>query len=319
MTAGTKLYFLSIYHATPSVPLSEQSLESITHRGSISCLETQHLDKEPLILRDGLHMPDGIALSKRRGLMFWTQMGTPGKNDGSIYCADLEGKDPRSLLPQGTVNTPKQIVLDDEDGQLYFCDREGMRIHRCKTDGSEHEILLQTGDWENEQHMQDQSRWCVGIAVSKELGRMYWTQKGAPKSKKGRIFSANLEIPAGETASTRSDVEIVAENLPEPIDLEIDESSEVLYWTDRGEFPFGNTLNRKHLVAATPQEEKVLGREILAEGFGEAIGLALDEKDGGVWVADLCGRIWRCDAHRPVPKKKIFESETSVFTGLALL
>ncbi|KAM3420676.1 hypothetical protein BST61_g3931 [Cercospora zeina] len=39
------------------------------------------------------------------------------------------------------------------------------------------------------------------------------------------------------TAENRPDVELVAENLPEPIDLELDENMGVLYWTDRETVP----------------------------------------------------------------------------------
>jgi hypothetical protein len=85
--------------------------------------------------------------------------------------------------------------------------------------------------------------------------------------------------------------------LPEPIDLEMDDEAGVLYWTDRGELPLGNTLNRKHLVGEAPVAEKALGRQILAQGFGEAIGLRLDKLNGVVWVADmvryLVYHIWR--------------------------
>ncbi|KXT03668.1 hypothetical protein AC578_5155 [Pseudocercospora eumusae] len=318
----TKLYVLSIYQATPEVPLDTQSLDDITHRGRILSLDAGW-SAEPTTLLNGLHMPDGIAISKKYGRIFWTQMGNPGSNDGSIMSANLDGSDVRSLLPKGAVNTPKQIVIDEEAGKLYFCDREGLRVHRCGLDGSNQEILVQTGDSVlNQEHQMDQTRWCVGIALSKKLNRVFWTQKGAPKSKQGRILCASLDMPEGETPQTRQDIELVAGGLPEPIDLELDESgpAPVLYWTDRGEFPFGNTLNKKTLVGSeVPDAEKKLGRQILAEGFAEAIGLALDHSNDCIWVADLGGRVWKCDMHKPAKKVKVYESETSVFTGLAIV
>ena len=76
-------------------------------------------------------------------------------------------------------------------------------------------------------------------------------------------------------------------NLPEPIDLEIDDEDGVLYWTDRGELPLGNTLNKKHLTGEAPAAEKTYGRQILAQGFGEAIGVRLDKKNDVLWVADI--------------------------------
>lgn len=315
----TKLFFLSIYQANPKVPLAEQSIDQITHRGRLFSLDVGR-DEEPKVLLDGLHMPDGIATSQRLGKIFWTQMGTPNVNDGSVLSSNLDGSDPRPILPPGVAHTPKQIVLDEDSDKLYFCDREGLRIHRCHLDGSKHEVLVQTGDWRNEEHRKDQTSWCVGIAISKRLGRMFWTQKGAPKNGQGKIFSAGLDIPEGESPSSRSDIQTVVDGLPEPIDLEIDDESEMLWWTDRGEFPFGNTLNRKTIAGPASAAEKRLGREIIAEGFGEAIGLALDDANDCVWVADLCGRIWRCSKDGGAIKQKIWESDTSApLTGLAIV
>jgi hypothetical protein len=57
------------------------------------------------------------------------------------------------------------------------------------------------------------------------------------------IFRANVEIPAGQTAATRSDIEIFYDGLPEPIDLELDHKNRVLYWTDRGDLQHrGNSM-----------------------------------------------------------------------------
>lgn len=84
------------------------------------------------------------------------------------------------------------------------------------------------------------------------------------------ILSAGLGSPTDPTE--RTDVEVVASNLPEPIDLEMDDEAGVLYWTDRGELPLGNTLNKKTIVGPAPEAEKQLGRQILAQGLCEAIG-----------------------------------------------
>ncbi|KAI5360158.1 putative six-bladed beta-propeller, TolB [Septoria linicola] len=297
----TKLYILSIYRATPDVPLDTQSIDDITHRGRVLTLETGK-DAEPITLLDNLHMPDGITISQKLV-----------ESSGRRWATRLQ-------TTELSLHTPKQIIIDEEAGKLYFCDREGLRVHRCDPDGGGQEILVQTGDWVlNKDHQNEQTRWCVGIAISKKLGKIFWTQKGAPKSKQGRIFSANIDIPAGFTGQNRPDIELVAGDLPEPIDLEFDEDAGALYWTDRGEFPFGNTLNKKTLLGDVPASEQQLGRQILAEGFAEAIGLALDKENECAWVADLAGRVWKCDVRKPAAKQKVFESETSVFTGLAVM
>ena len=65
-------------------------------------------------------------------------------------------------------------------------------------------------------------KWCVGIALDIEGGMVYWTQKGPDNAGEGRIFRAHLEIPQGQTPASRQDIELVYDNLPEPIDLDLD-------------------------------------------------------------------------------------------------
>lgn len=111
---------------------------------------------------------------------------------------------------------------------------------------------------------------------------------------------------------------IYRDKLPEAIDLEYDDDAGVLYWTDRGELPFGNTLNRKQLVGAAPQAEKALGRQIIAQGFGEAIGLRLDKAKDCLYVADLGGRLFSC-CTKTFVKDKLFEGKEVSFSGVAFI
>lgn len=128
--------------------------------------------------------------------MFWTRMGNPHQNDGAIYSANQDGSDLKAVVPEGMVHTPKQCTIDQKAQKLYFCDREGLRVMRVNLDGSDLETLIQTGDWRQE-GSEDQTKWCVGIAVSRKLGKFYWTQKGWSKAMKGRIFSASIDMPKG--------------------------------------------------------------------------------------------------------------------------
>src|SRR5690242_20422948 len=82
------------------------------------------------------HLPDGIVVDVEAGHIYWTNMGVPNLDDGSIERADLDGGNRRVIIPQGVTHTPKQIHLDKEDGRLYWCDREGMRVMRANLDGS---------------------------------------------------------------------------------------------------------------------------------------------------------------------------------------
>jgi len=130
------------------------------------------------------------------------------------------------IVPQGITHTPKQLHLDKKNGKLYWGDREGMRVMRANRDGSQVETLVETGHGDKD--AQDQRRWCVGITVDPKLGKIYWTQKGPDNGEQGRILRAGIDLPKGESPANRSDIEVLFDCLPEPIDLEIDLLNRVL-------------------------------------------------------------------------------------------
>jgi len=233
--------------------------------------------------------PDGVAVDVAAGHVYWTNMGVPTVNDGSIERADLDGKNRRFIVAPGGTFTPKQLHLDKANGKLYWSDREGMRVMRANVDGSRIETLVQTG--EGDYDRLDQARWCVGIAVDPERGQFYWTQKGGDNAGVGRILRAGIEIPKGDTAASRGDVEVLFDGLPEPIDLELDLRRRLLYWTDRGNPPRGNTVNRASIDAKPGQSAP----EILVSDLMEGIGLALDVAGNRMFVTDLAGSLYVAD------------------------
>lgn len=264
----------------------------------------------------GQSLPDGIAVEPTSGRMFWTCMGVPGKSDGSVYSANVDGTDIKTVIAPGPLNTPKQLVIDSVAKMLYFSDREGCRVWRCAFDGSNLEILIDNfrQDLTPEEAL---TEWCVGIAVDPSRGKFYWTQKGVSKSGKGRIFCANIATPTGQSAVARDDVQCIVSGLPEPIDLEIHEASRTLYWTDRGELPFGNSLNRVKLnEEGVPMSSQK--HEIIARNLNEAIGLTVDNINSHIYLTDLGGSIYRCDLDGS-NKVKLHSDDDRAFTGIALL
>lgn len=253
--------------------------------GRVLSLSPDGTDKR--IIATDCRLPDGVAVDTDAGHIYWTNMGVPHLNDGSIERADLDGGNRRTIVPEGATFTPKQLHLDKESGKLYWCDREGMRVMRANLDGSKLETLVQTG--EGDADRRDQTKWCVGITVDAERGHIYWTQKGPDDAGLGRIFRANLEIPTGERPSSRTDIEVLFDGLPEPIDLELDREKRVLYWTDRGDPPLGNTVNRARVGGKAGQ----LGKpEIVLTHLMEGIGLALDPRGDRMFVTDLAGSVY---------------------------
>jgi sugar lactone lactonase YvrE len=231
-------------------------------------------------------LPDGIVVEADAGHIYWTNMGTVGLDDGSIERADLDGKNRVVIVPQGVTHTPKQIHLDKAGGKLYWCDREGMRVMRANLDGSQVETLVATGHGDKDRL--DQTRWCVGITIDPKLGKLYWTQKGPDNAGLGRLLRASIDIPPGEDSTNRSDIEVLFDRLPEPIDLELDLASRVLYWTDRGDPPRGNTVNRVLVDGEA-------AAEIVVTHLMEGIGIALDVPGNRMFITDLAGSVYCVD------------------------
>ncbi|MBB4169002.1 3-hydroxyacyl-CoA dehydrogenase [Rhizobium sp. BK538] len=250
--------------------------------GRIHTLNTDGSDNKVLVT--GARNPDGIAVDVQAGHIYWTNMGVPKSNDGSIERADLDGGNRKVIVPSGVTFTPKQLHLDKPGGKLYWSDREGMRVMRSNLDGSNVETLVETGRGDVDRR--DQSRWCVGITVDPVQRKFYWTQKGGDNAGVGRIFRAGIDMLPGETPTERSDIELLFDDLPEPIDLELDLDNRVLYWTDRGDPPSGNTVNCAPIDETNPQPK------ILVTHLMEGIGLALDLRGKRMFFTDLGGSLY---------------------------
>ena len=280
--------------STASKPGIENSSAKVAGRlffldlgaGRVVCANPDGSDLKTIV-SEGRKLPDGIVVDATAGHIYWTNMGNPSANDGSIDRADLDGANVTTIVPPGGTWTPKQLQLDAKNRKLYWSDREGMRVMRSNLDGTQIETLVETGHGDADRR--DARNWCVGIALDVDGGKMYWTQKGGDNAGQGRIFRANLEIPKGQSAANRKDIEVLYDDLPEPIDLDLDLSNRMMYWTDRGDPPRGNTVNRAPMDAAPGQRKDP---EIVFNHLMEAIGLALDLKNERMFLTDLAGSVY---------------------------
>jgi len=263
------------------------------------------------IVSEGRKLPDGIVVDVAAGHIYWTNMGNPSANDGSIERADVDGKNLTNIVPAGGTFTPKQLQFDKKNRKLYWSDREGMRVMRSNLDGSKIETLVDTSQGDARPG-KDARKWCVGIALDVEGGNLYWTQKGHEKAGEGRIFRANLEIPKGQTSGNRKDIEVLFDGLPEPIDLDLDFANGMMYWTDRGDPPRGNTVNRAPMDAA-PGNRK--DPEIIFNHLMEGIGLSLDLKGSRMFLTDLGGSVYSANLDGS-NKKTLFVAQGNL-SGIA--
>lgn len=259
---------------------------SLGLKSRVLSLNTDGSDEQ--ILVDGLDSkPDGVSVDRARRHIYYSFMGALRdgdafwENEGCIERCNYDGGGRQVILPVGSFVTGKQLVFDDATQRLYWCDREGMAVLSCRPDGSDLRTEVRTGSGEDRR---DERNHCVGVAVDAKGGWLYWTLKGKPNGGEGRILRVPLQLPAGVDPAHRTDVETLLDGLPEPIDLEWDETTGSLYWTDRGDPPKGNTLNRAKLRGG-----QLVDHEILLSNLNEAIGLALDVPGRRAFVSELVG------------------------------
>jgi hypothetical protein len=92
---------------------------------------------------------------------------------------------------------------------------------------------------------------------------------------------------------------VLYDNLPEPIDLELDLDKRMLYWTDRGDPPRGNTVNRAPLDG---EPRRRPAPEVVFKHLMEGIGIALDARGNHMYMTDLGGSVYSASLDGSQPR-----------------
>ncbi len=119
------------------------------------------------------------------------------------------------------------------------------------------------------------------MALDLQSGHVYFSDKAGKN-----ILRAGLEMPRGQTAAERTDVEelVVLPGLAMPVDLTIDEENRTLYWGDR----LAGTITRAGLdvpAGETPATRTDLETEL--GRLDEPIGLSLDVPNDRLYSGEL--------------------------------
>lgn len=280
--------------------------------------------------------PDGIGIDQAAGRIYWTNMATfhgnpdeprgrgPGWwqahfGPGSLERANLDGSNVTTVVPSGGTYRPKQMTIDLRDRKLYWSDREGMRVMRSNLDGSEVETLVETGQ-QIEGERGDPRNYCVGIALDLTRNEMYWTQRG-DRSNDGSIRRASMNLPKGADPRHRTDIQVLFDRLPEPVDLALDLKTRTMYWTsDGGDGPGADTVSRAPMDPPTGLKGGYdpahrTDQQILVSGLHGGIGISLDLAHGRMYFTDLGGHVY--SANLDGSDEKTLLSEMGGLTGIA--
>jgi hypothetical protein len=141
--------------------------------------------------------------------------------------------------------------------------------------------------------------------------KVYWTQKGSGGN--GRIFRANLEIPKGETALHRSDIELLFDALPEPIDTDPD-LTRPRHVPDRSWRPSARQHREPRRHGSPRQAGKPQTRDSDWRAEGRDPGISLDPKGGRMYYADLAGNVF--SARLDGSDSKVLLSRQGSLTGI---
>ncbi len=257
-------------------------------------------------------IPDGLVVDSAAGHMYWTNMGNLKANDGSILRSDLDGENMTTIVLLAARSRPKQLQLEKKNGKLYWCDREGMRVMRANLDGSNIETLVDTSEGDPRPGL-DARKWCVGIAVDTG-GRQNLLD---PERRRQRRARAHL--PREYRDSRKARLPRIAKTSNSSMTICRSRSiwtsilpSRAMYWTDRGDPPRGNTVNRAPMDPA-PGSRK--DPEILFSHLMEGIGLALDLKGGRMFITDFAGTVYSANLDGSNKKTLLFAEGN--LTGIA--
>src|SRR5436853_1080435 len=58
------------------------------------------------VIVTGARIPDGVVVDLEAGHIYWTNMGVPNQNDGSIERADLDGNNRINIISEGRTCAP---------------------------------------------------------------------------------------------------------------------------------------------------------------------------------------------------------------------
>jgi sugar lactone lactonase YvrE len=126
----------------------------------------------------------------------------------------------------------------------------------------------------------------MGLDVAKR--QMYITDRTG-----GRLYRVGFDMPEGETAENRSDVELLAvfrASSARPLNVALDLAQRQMYWTDR----MRGIIYRMNMdIPPGSTAEERTDIDVVVNGLTEPVGIALDDVTKRLYFTELSGRLSR--------------------------
>ena len=170
------------------------TVRSRAERRPIHSMNPDGSDRKVIVT--DVRLPDGIVVDVEAGHIYWTNMGIPNLNDGSIERADLDGGNRRVIVPPGRHAHAEAAPSREAERQALLVrprrhagDARQSRRHRSRDAGPD-----RPGRGRPSRRRRDGASESPSIPSAEQI---YWTQKGPDNAGLGRIFRAGIEIPEG--------------------------------------------------------------------------------------------------------------------------
>jgi len=160
-----------------------------------------------------------------------------GDREGSkVWRCDYDGGNLEILVSGHEIRQIVGVAADPIARQFYFSDRNGKKLFRANMDMPAGQTHADRDDVELIYAEKASSAMPLDIELDVKNRKVYWTDR-----RQYKVLGMNMDMPAGEDATTRTDVETLASGLTEAIGLAFDHEQGVLYVTHSGSVSMVNT------------------------------------------------------------------------------
>ena len=195
-------------------------------------------------MTDGRKLPDGIAVDAPLATSTGPTWAFRARTTAPSSAFDLDGENRNHHRSARRHVHAQAAPLDKMNRQALL-----VRSRRHARDARQPRWFERRDPgrhgWRRSEAGRDARKWCVGIAVDPRAAANSTGRRREPTTPARAASSApNIEIPQRPRPRRSAATSSPVRRLPEPIDLELDLENRLLYWTDRGDPPRGNTVNR---------------------------------------------------------------------------